>query len=92
MKRASGLLEFIHVDVCSPMNVGTHSVYLCFLTFTDDLSKYGDIYLIKHKSETFERFKNLIFYLPPTQFFREKLFLEKGPILSNKHLLRLDLR
>src|SRR3989337_1233308 len=31
-------------------------------------------------------FNNLIkFYLPLTQFFREKLFLEKGPILSDKH-------
>ena len=24
------------------------------------------------------------FYLPPTQFFREKLLLEKGPDLSDK--------
>src|SRR3989337_2404308 len=24
------------------------------------------------------------FYFPPTHFFREKLFLEKGPILGNK--------
>ena len=28
-----------------------------FLTFTDDLSRYGYIYLMKHKSETFEKFK-----------------------------------
>ena len=27
------------------------------LTFTDDLSRYGYIYLMKHKSETFEKFK-----------------------------------
>ena len=25
--------------------------------FTDDLSRYGYIYLMKHKSETFEKFK-----------------------------------
>ena len=25
-----------------------------------------------------------MFYLPPTQFFREKLLLEKGPVLSDK--------
>ena len=24
-------------------------------------------------------------YLPPTQFFQEKLFLKKGPVLSDKH-------
>ena len=28
-----------------------------FFTFSVDLSKYGDIYLMKCKSETFERFK-----------------------------------
>ena len=28
-----------------------------FLTFTDDFSRYGYIYLMKHKSETFEKFK-----------------------------------
>ena len=30
-----------------------------FLTFTDDLSRYGYIYLMKHKSETFEKFKKI---------------------------------
>ena len=28
-----------------------------FLTFTDDLSRYGYVYLMKQKSETFEKFK-----------------------------------
>ena len=28
-----------------------------FITFTDDLSRYGYVYLMKHKSETFEKFK-----------------------------------
>ena len=26
------------------------------MTFTDDLSRYGYVYLMKHKSETFEKF------------------------------------
>ena len=30
---------------------------IIFYTFTDDLSKYGDIYLMTHKSEMFQRFK-----------------------------------
>ena len=33
------------------------SGYCYFLTFTDDLRRYGYIYLMKHKSETFEKFK-----------------------------------
>ena len=57
MERASDLLEIIHTDVCGPMNIKACSRYHYFLTFIDDLSRYGDIYLMKHKSETFEQFK-----------------------------------
>ena len=39
------------------MSVKARSRYHYFLTFTNDLSRYGYIYLMKHKSETFERFK-----------------------------------
>ena len=59
MERATDLLEIIHTDVCSPMSVKAHVKYRYFLTFTDDLSRYGYIYLMKHKSETFENFKEL---------------------------------
>ena len=57
MERSNNLLEIIHTDVCSPMGVEAHSGYRYSLTFTDDLSRYGYIYLMKHKSETFEKFK-----------------------------------
>jgi len=57
MERASDLLEIIHTDVCGPMSTSTRGGYRYFLTFTDDLSRYGYIYLMKHKSETFEKFK-----------------------------------
>ena len=39
------------------MNVEARGGYRYFLTFTDDLSRYGYIYLMKHKSETFKKFK-----------------------------------
>ena len=51
------MLEIIHTDVCGPMNIEARSRYHFFLTFTDDLSRYGYIYLMKQKSETFEKFK-----------------------------------
>ena len=57
MELAIDLLEIIHTDVCGPMSVDSHGRYCYFLTFTDDLSRYGYIYLMKHKSETFEKFK-----------------------------------
>ena len=57
MERAKDLLEIIHTDVCGPINIEAHGRYRYFLTITDDLSRYGYIYLMKHKSETFEKFK-----------------------------------
>ena len=57
MERASDLFGIIHTDVCGPMSVSTRNGYRYFVTFTDDLSRYGYIYLMKHKSETFEKFK-----------------------------------
>ena len=50
-------MEIIHTDVCGPMSVEARGGYHYFLTFTDDLSRYGYIYLMKHKSKTFEKFK-----------------------------------
>ena len=39
------------------MSVDARGGYHYFLTFIDDLRKYGYIYFMKHKSETFEKFK-----------------------------------
>src|SRR3954470_15460277 len=57
MERATDLLEIIHTDVCGPMSVASRGGYRYVLTFMDDLSRYGYIYFMKHKSETFEKFK-----------------------------------
>ena len=58
MERATHLLEIIYTNVCGPMSVNARGGYHYFLTFTDDLSRYGYIYLIKHKSKRFEKFKD----------------------------------
>ena len=50
-------LELIHSDVCGPMSTTARGGYQYFVTFTDDLSRYGYIYLMRHKSGTFEKFK-----------------------------------
>ena len=54
---AGELLEVIHGDVCGPTSTPARSGYLYFVTFNDDLSRYGYIFLIKHKSKTIEKFK-----------------------------------
>ena len=59
MEQATDLLEIIHIDVCNPMSVEARGGYNYFLTFTDDLSRYGCIYLMKHKSETFEKVQRI---------------------------------
>ena len=57
MERATYLLEIIHTDVCGPMNIEARGGYRYFFTFTYDLCRYRYIYLMKHKFETFEKFK-----------------------------------
>ena len=56
-ERAADLLELIHTDVCGPMSTTARGGFQYFITFTDDFSRYGYVYLMKHKSETFEKFK-----------------------------------
>ena len=56
-ERASDVLGLIHTNVCGPMSTCARGGYSYFITFTDDLSKYGYVYLMKYKSESFEIFK-----------------------------------
>ena len=56
-ERASDLLGLIHSDVCGPLNVHARGDFLYFITFTNDFSRYGYVYLMRHKSESFEKFK-----------------------------------
>ncbi|KAK8669538.1 hypothetical protein V6N13_106966 [Hibiscus sabdariffa] len=56
-ERASDLLGLIHSDVCGPMNTQARCGFQYFITFTDDFSRYGYIYLMRHKSEALEKFK-----------------------------------
>ena len=51
------MLELVHTDVCGPMSTQAKGGYEYFITFTDDLSRYGYVYLMRRKSETFEKFK-----------------------------------
>lgn len=56
-ERATELLGVIHTDVCGPMSTEARGGYRYFITFTDDMSRYGYVYLMSHKSESFEKFK-----------------------------------
>ena len=55
--RAKDLLELIHSDVCGPIKPSARDGFKYFITFTDDYSRFGYVYLMKSKSESFEKFK-----------------------------------
>jgi len=61
--RASSPLELIHFDICRLMSVRSRHGVTYFITFIDDYTRYGHIFLISHKSEVlecFRRYLNLI--------------------------------
>ena len=55
--RAIDLHALVHTDVCSPFDVPVRGNYVYFIIFIDDMSRYGYVFLMKHKSKAFERFK-----------------------------------
>ncbi|KAL0293088.1 UNVERIFIED_CONTAM: hypothetical protein Scaly_2578300 [Sesamum calycinum] len=54
---ANGLLDLIHIDVCGSLNTQARGGLSYFITFIDDHSRYGYVYLMRFKSEAFVRFK-----------------------------------
>ena len=56
-ERATDLLALVHTNVCGPFDVPARGNFIYFITFTDDSSRYGYVYLIRHKSESFEKLK-----------------------------------
>ncbi|KAL0362100.1 UNVERIFIED_CONTAM: Retrovirus-related Pol polyprotein from transposon TNT 1-94 [Sesamum calycinum] len=56
-KLANGLLDLINTDICGPLNTQTRGGFSYFITFTDDHSRYGYVYLMRYKSGAFVRFK-----------------------------------
>nr|GEX13927.1 hypothetical protein [Tanacetum cinerariifolium] len=57
VERAKDLLGLIHTGVCGPFKIVSRQGASYFITFTDDFSRYGYVYLLKHKHEVFETFK-----------------------------------
>ncbi|GKA96740.1 retrotransposon protein, putative, ty1-copia subclass, partial [Tanacetum coccineum] len=57
VERAKDILGLIHTDVCSPFRTVSRQGASYFVTFTNDFSRYGYVYLLKHKHKVFETFK-----------------------------------
>ena len=50
-------LQLIHSDIYGLMNVRARHDALYFITFIDDFTHYGHVYLISHRSEVLDWFK-----------------------------------
>ena len=53
-ERVDDLLGLIHSDVCGSISSIARGGYQYFITFTNDYSRYGYLYLMKHMDESFE--------------------------------------
>ena len=56
-RKAKGILEIIHSDVCRPMSSSSLSEYAYYVSFIDDFSRKTWIYFMKNKDEVFSKFK-----------------------------------
>jgi hypothetical protein len=56
-ERLKDLLGLVHSNVCGHMSISVKDGSRYFVTLTDDFSRYGYVYLMRHKSESFEKFK-----------------------------------
>ena len=55
--RSSDVLELIHMDICGPFPTESWNGQQYFISFIDDYSRYGHLYLIHEKSESLDMFK-----------------------------------
>ena len=55
--RCSDVLELIHTNICGPLPTASWNGQQYFITFIDDYSRYGYLYLIHEKSQALDVFK-----------------------------------
>lgn len=55
--RAPSVLNLIHSDILGPIHPPTPSGARYILTFIDDHTRFNVIYLLKHKSQAFDKFR-----------------------------------
>ncbi|KAL0373984.1 UNVERIFIED_CONTAM: hypothetical protein Sradi_3314100 [Sesamum radiatum] len=83
------------IYVCGPLSIPARGGFSSFITFIDDHSRYGYVYLMRYKSEAFGRFTGYsketagyYFYDPTVQKIfvsRSAVFLEKGFPSNSRH-------
>ena len=56
--RVKEVLDLVHTDLCGPISTSARGGYEYFNTFIYGYSRYGYVYMMRHKSETFKIFKD----------------------------------
>ena len=56
-RKAKGILEIIHSDVCGLMSSSSLRGYVYYVSFIDDFSRKTWIYFLKNKDELFNKVK-----------------------------------
>ena len=56
-ERIMEILALVCSDICSPFDMPAIKDFSYFIIFIDDFSWYGYVYLMRRKSEAFEKFK-----------------------------------
>ena len=56
-RKAKGILEIIHSNVCGPMSSSSLRGYVNYVSFIGDFSRNTWIYFMENKDEVFSKFK-----------------------------------
>ena len=59
--RSTQLLEIIHTDICGPFDVPSFGGEKYFITFIDDFSRYGYVYLLHEKYQSVDALEIYIY-------------------------------
>ncbi len=77
--RGTYIGQLIHSDLCGPMQTWSLTVARYFLLFTDDCSGWRQVYLLRQKSETPDRFKESVtLFWSETSNFVRALWTDNG--------------
>nr|GEY40352.1 retrotransposon protein, putative, Ty1-copia subclass [Tanacetum cinerariifolium] len=98
-ERGEGLLDLVHTDVCGLFRSPTKDRKRYYVTFTNDFSRYGYVYLVKRGREpTGQKDKEesfgYLFYKPKDNVVfiaRKGVFLEREMISKEDSGIKIDL-
>ena len=90
-EKAQACLECVHVHICKLMEVVSYTKHALFVTFVDEYSDFGQVYLLKKYDEVpdaFHQFDRKVRIQHDTKVKKFKIEVELGDMDSLRDLLR----